>query len=67
MSRSRALDFRAESRMIVKQLYPGNNYKAIRVRALTMIDNAKTDHDILRVLKQIREEAQVNEQGNIRR
>lgn len=57
MSRSRALDFRAESRMIVKQLYPGNNYKAIRVRALTMIDNAKTDHDILRVLKQIREEA----------
>lgn len=56
MSRRRAIDFRTESRMIVKQLYPGKTYKAIREKALLLIDSARTDSEIIRALHTIREE-----------
>lgn len=57
MSRSKSIDFRTESRLIVKQLYPGRTYKAIRERALLLIDAARTDSEIIRALHTIREEA----------
>lgn len=56
MSR-RKVDFRTESRMIAKQLYPGKAYKEIREKALSLINEARTDSEITRALHTIREEA----------
>lgn len=67
----RLINFRSDCRMTVRQLYCKirvgvdkrgrviyeDPYKELREKALVMIDNAKTDNDVLRVMKYIREES----------